>query len=454
MTLLKSPRNAKKGTISQRCLLIVTIVFLLMMNQKSHALWTTPDFMDFSSDSAMTPVFALDSNSGVGMAAFIQKNITTRLVYARRYQIDSGWVGAAEPLSISGQNASNLSIGYLGSGEFMVLYQKSNDNYERIISRVFNGTSWLPVDTVCNLSIYSSDAPTLSTDGNGHALAAWQQHDGTEQTIFARYFIAGSWQAINDISETVNASYCNADVDVYLDGGGAGFAVFVQNNTVKSKTLIYGTRWNGSSWVDLACLSADSNIVENKPKVVIEGSTNAMVIYESGNDLYSVKYVGAWQTPSVVDNGAESTLLETELVHISGSQYMAIYRQNLNIWAAYFNGSSWETPIQIDANAGSAFTPDIAFHYSGRGLAVFEDNQRIYANWFEAGGWGTPMLIDANPNDAANPCVQFNKDGTAVIAFTQFDGTNSRIYNTVYYEQKKWDNANDNMNWNDPMNWH
>lgn len=454
MRVKTAPLSLKNYLSIEKKAFLLTFFFCLTILQKANALWTTPALMDFSNDSAKTPVFAMDSTSGTGLAAFVQKDGASWIAYARFYQIDTGWTAVAQALSLSGKDASNISVGYLGSGQFMIIYQKSNGIYERVISRIFNGNAWQPVDTVCNLTNYSAGVPRLSTNNNGNALVAWQQHNGTEQRIFGRYFSAGSWQTIYDISETANANYCNADVDVYLDNGGDGYAVFVQYNTIKSKSLIYGTRFNGSSWIDLACLSIDSNTVENKPKIVAETGTNAMVIYESGNDLYSVKYSGSWQTPVVVDNGAQTSLLETRLVHITGSEYMAIYRQDMNIWAAKYNGSSWETPVQMDMNIGSAFTPKIAFHSTGRGLAVFEENDRIYANWYDGTNWDSPVIIDANVNSAADPQIKFNRNGNAVVIFTQGDGTNSRIYYTEYYEKKGWDNASGNMNWNDSANWH
>jgi len=78
----------------------------------------------------------------------------------------------------------------------------------------------------------------------------------------------------------------------------------------------------------------------------------------------------------------------------SSGKAIAVWYQNdgnrNNIWAAGFNGTSWEPAVNIsvaDNNTGNAEYPQIAIDSSGNAIAVWKQNdgtrESIYANRFD-----------------------------------------------------------------------
>jgi len=111
------------------------------------------------------------------------------------------------------------------------------------------------------------------------------------------------------------------------------------------------------------------------------------------------------------------------------------------IWArAYVPTSGWFPAVEID-NAGATRNaigaPSVAIDQQGRAIATWvqpdpatpTDIGSLWANRYDpATGWGLAELIDTRTTYVTNPKVAMNGAGTAVVVWTQFDGTHSRVY--------------------------
>ena len=132
--------------------------------------------------------------------------------------------------------------------------------------------------------------------------------------------------------------------------------------------------------------------------------------------------------------------LNPQIAFDSNGNAMAVWQQDdgtrTNIWANSFDSSTntWQTAelIEID-NAGDAFSPQIAFDSNGNAMAVWSQDDgtqtNIWANRFDSSTntWGTAELIEADAGSAFSPQIAFDSNGNAMAVWYQHDGTRTNI---------------------------
>ena len=124
-----------------------------------------------------------------------------------------------------------------------------------------------------------------------------------------------------------------------------------------------------------------------------------------------------------------------------------------HIWARHYApNQGWDTAASID-NAGATKNaigaPSVAIDGQGRAVAVWvqpdlitpNDIGSLWVNRYDpTTGWGTATVIDSGTSYVTLPKVTMNTAGTAVVVWTQFDGTHSRAYaNRLRAGQTAWD---------------
>ena len=102
-------------------------------------------------------------------------------------------------------------------------------------------------------------------------------------------------------------------------------------------------------------------------------------------------------------------------------------------WSFTTKDGDWGTAELIETdNAGSAYSPRIAFDGSGNAIAVWYQNDgtraNITANRFNGTSWGTAELIETdNAGHAEYPEIAFDGSGNAIAVWQQNDGTRANI---------------------------
>jgi hypothetical protein len=99
-------------------------------------------------------------------------------------------------------------------------------------------------------------------------------------------------------------------------------------------------------------------------------------------------------------------------------------------------GGAWSTPVDLSDPGMPASSPQIAIDPSGNALAVWTrfdgTNGRIQTAYRPAGGsFGTPVTISDPGGDSTEPAVSMDSSGKAVIAWSRFDGVNTRLQATT-----------------------
>jgi Bacterial Ig-like domain len=91
----------------------------------------------------------------------------------------------------------------------------------------------------------------------------------------------------------------------------------------------------------------------------------------------------------------------------------------------------WQTPGEIESNAGDARNPRVAFDANGNALAVWQQSDApgrysIWSSRYTAGTWGPAERIEMSETDAREPQIAVNGDGHAIAVWQQRDDNTNR----------------------------
>jgi len=136
----------------------------------------------------------------------------------------------------------------------------------------------------------------------------------------------------------------------------------------------------------------------------------------------------AWGTAGSIEiSGAHSST--PQIASDNSGNIIAVWVQGGSIWSSRFDGTAWGSAEPIGANAGGGSTPQIAIDNSGNAIAVWQQSGSIWANRFDssidltiaATGWGSAELIEANAGNASDPQIAFDNSGNALAIWQQTD---------------------------------
>ncbi|AHI33206.1 hypothetical protein AU15_12205 [Marinobacter salarius] len=179
-------------------------------------------------------------------------------------------------------------------------------------------------------------SPQIAFNNDGNAIAVWVQFDGTQDNIWA---------------------------SIYSPGGGWSAAVVI----------------------------GDENGDARAPQIAIDDDGNAIVVWTQQSTYYN-----AW-----------------------------IRR--------YSPDSGWSSEGLIEFNGGDASDPQIAMNNAGNAIIVWVQNEapptspnplNLWANTYTPGvGSGTAELVEADAGSAQDPQVAFDSAGNAIAVWEQYNGS-------------------------------
>lgn len=175
-------------------------------------------------------------------------------------------------------------------------------------------------------------------------------------------------------------------------------------------TITWGT--------EIAITVSATNHYES-PVVVLDSNSIPWVAYHyytgpGTGGIYVVQATDAtgatWGTLTLIESGYGAP---PGLVALSSGQMYIIYLLSA-LRGAYYNGSSWGSPITIDANGNNhseLVISDVIYLLYSAGLA----NAVYFNTWTVSGGWGTPFSVDT----ASNGTVSLGRDYSKLYAYWQ-----------------------------------
>jgi len=160
--------------------------------------------------------------------------------------------------------------------------------------------------------------------------------------------------------------------------------------------------------------------------------------------LYSV-YDGSWstrQTVAPLDPGFD---LKPDLVRDASNRLWVSWESrrdiDLNIYASYFNGSSWSSSQEVTTNSADETTPHMCVDSLGRAWVMyerrFEDRSEIWGSYYTGSQWLESGPISGYQRRAYRPAGAVDDDGTVWVVWQSADGGNPDIY-ASYFNGTIW----------------
>ncbi len=183
-----------------------------------------------------------------------------------------------------------------------------------------------------------------------------------------------------------------------------------------------------------------------RPSVAVPYTGNAVIVYERGSDIYSVRYdapADEWSAPSLVATGQYGR----PVVWCDGpGRFTAVWDAALGAatqrvwWSTSDNGVNWKTPAEALSPDGSyAFKPVLAVNAGGMAIAAWlervsgSNSEQVVASLRVNGNW-SPVKVMKGGDDAndRHPAVNVTDAGDAFVLWEQID-PNAGV-NSIWYQ--------------------
>ena len=112
------------------------------------------------------------------------------------------------------------------------------------------------------------------------------------------------------------------------------------------------------------------------------------------------------------------------------------------VFVRFFNGTKWETPIEVTDGVMSSFSPSIAVAPDGSlwiaWVTLDKKGSSVYAKRYKDGFWSKTFFIgEKDENEDRQPFIDVSRDGYAGIVWSGNDGNDDEIYFS-FYKKGKW----------------
>lgn len=399
----------------------------------------TPDTVDTS---------ALDNNGGrvvvdeqgVATAVWLQFDGTINSVVANRYVPDTGWGSSPVSLEAGSGNASGVELAVDSDGNVFAVWQQADGSSVLHIwtarYEAASGSWGAPEQLDTGAS--DAGAAKVAVDGNGNAIAVWNQTDGTRNNLWASRFNSGIWST----AELIENDDSNDALEpaLAMDSVGNAVVVWILGDGFFTGD-VKATRFSGGAWnatpVDLET-RVDID-VGFSPEVAMDSNGNAIAVWGQADDsgtfnTWANRYnavAGTWSGAEAIAIGNGNVMAPQIAVDGSGNALAVWLQDNGNdVWSNGFAvaGTSWGTPEVIDSLAGAAMFPQIAMDATGHGVAIWFQNDAVplsstLVNRYVKGtGWSGATAIesdDTNENNLDKPALGMNSKGEAMAVWHQ-----------------------------------
>jgi hypothetical protein len=284
-------------------------------------------------------------------------------------------------ISVPGTFASAPQIASDGAGNVVVVWRQVDDG-DSSVGAAFRPAAgaWSDPQRL-SAPAPATEAPKVSMDRLGNAVAVWQRSSGRDTVVQASVRPSGGdWSAPQDLSTPGEAAF-SADVAVQ-----AGRATAVWTVLRERRSLVQSSsRTIAGSWATAQTLSIPLGNAY-APKVAMDDQGGA---------------VAAWQW--------------------SDGAYLVVHA------AARTTSGSWSAPEALSGPGRNASRPELAMSASGVAVVGW---LRSNGSWIAAqasyrranGTWGLPTDMSARAGDAAGLDVAMNRRGDAIMSWVQGRG--------------------------------
>jgi hypothetical protein len=213
-----------------------------------------------------------------------------RSIYANRYVADSGW-GAPQLIETGSGYASDAQVAMDASGNAIaVWHQNDGTNNSIFANRYVAGSGWGTAELIETGSGYAY-APQIAIDASGNAIAVWELHaaDWSSSSAYANRYVPGSgWGAAEVFAASGGSNKYATQTQIVMQSNGNAIAVWAfydgATSTVNARGYVAGSGWGTAQRLDTG-----SNGVDD-PSIAIDASGNAIAVWtQYDGSVYNIQ---------------------------------------------------------------------------------------------------------------------------------------------------------------------
>ncbi len=180
--------------------------------------------------TAESPQIAVDA-SGNGVAVWSYFDGARFNIMATHYNAGTNtWGPAAVSLTASPGSANGAQIAFDAAGNAIAVWSQEDGTRSSLWANRFEpGGGWGTAVLVESDDAGSANDPQIAFDGSGNATVVWHQYDGTRTNIWANRYTAGTGWGTAALRETNNAGDASR-AQIAIDGNGNAIAVWDQSD--------------------------------------------------------------------------------------------------------------------------------------------------------------------------------------------------------------------------------
>lgn len=232
--------------------------------------WGIAQLLETDDGAAHSPRVAFDG-SGNAIVVWNQHGLQGSLVYAKRYVAGTGW---GTPVRIGNiASGGNAQVAFDGSGNAVAVWMEhEGGRYNIWANRYVAGAGWGTAVLIETDNAGTTYDPQVAVDGRGNAVAVWMQDNATRYApdIWAnRYEVGTGWRTAGLLETGTGAAYFP---QVAVDSFGHAVAVWEQSDGTRSN--IWANRLVEVCPPFLSLDSPRAGFGTNKSAVVVAGATD------------------------------------------------------------------------------------------------------------------------------------------------------------------------------------
>ncbi len=250
---------------------------------------------------AAPPRIALNDN-GFAIALWEQPRNGWTAIYSLNYNSDNteAWDDTPQPIGVNNNShAYSPRLSMNNQGIAHSVWLQSDGSYNQVwTNRYTPASSWDESEIISLQSENNSYSPRIATDGNGNALALWQQIDEKrennsqvkiKESIWANHYTETSGWSEPQLIETNDDSNAYSP-EVTFNAQGNAIAVWSQKAVHSDDSKIWLNRFTASTleWDSAEIICHANNRHASNPKLANTQGTRTLIAWEfSGEEEYA-----------------------------------------------------------------------------------------------------------------------------------------------------------------------
>jgi len=338
--------------------------------------WSTPEMMELVVGRSSVPALAIDGK-GNAIAIWEQSDNFETGIWSNSYTPDIGW-GLGAQVEFSPANAYEPKVGFSADGRALAVWAQKTGRRIGIWANLYTPQAGWSRPRRIDAPPGNSGHVQLAVVENGVAVAVWvqEQPDGAKAIFANQYTPAAGWGRAGMIGDGREHAF---KPRVAQDGEGNAIAVWEQE--VHGEETVFASRFTVKEGWGRAVVIEEKEHEGYAPEIAVHSAGNAIAVWT--REISDVELVWAaqytpgqgWQTPQRIQTvDAEYAYLPNVAFNRAGDALATWYQidgPRTNVWAGrYSRDTGWGKAERIENRTSVAFGPLVTADPTG-GFIVF-----------------------------------------------------------------------------------